>query len=95
MEYPLSISSFVETAQEGERRSPVTCVMAEADLGPFTDFGSPEFFFGRLVEVSHDIIQYLKNAPGVEVRFRGAAYRFEALEPSASFKLVQRASNGV
>jgi hypothetical protein len=90
VEYPLSISRLVETTREGERRTPVICVMAKAELGPFADFGSPEFFFGRLAEVSDDTIQYLKHAPGVEVVFRGAAYRFEALEPSAVFKLVRR-----
>ncbi len=90
MEYPLSISSLVETTRDGERRTAVTCVMAEADLGPHAEFGSPEFFFGRLAEVTPDTIQYLKHAPGVEVVFWGAAYRFEALEPSAAFKLVRR-----
>ena len=89
MEYPLSISSLVETTREGDRRTEVTCVMAEAELGPFADFGSPEFF-GRLVEVTGDAIEHFRQAPGVEVLFRGAVYRFEALEPSAAFKLVRR-----
>jgi len=64
--------------------------MADADLGPYADFGPPDFFFGRLVEVSDNTIQYLKHTPGVEVVSRGAVYRFEALEPSAVFKLVRR-----
>jgi hypothetical protein len=64
--------------------------MAEADLGPFADFGSPEFFFGRLVEVTGDEIEHFRQAPGVEVHFRAAAYVFEALEPTGSFKLVRR-----
>ena len=90
MEYPLSISTLAEAPQGGKRRNPLTCVMAEADLGPFADFGSPEFFFGRLVEVTGDEIEHFRKAPGVEVHFRGAAYRFEELETSAAFKLVRR-----
>jgi hypothetical protein len=91
MQYPLTITSLVEVDREGRSvRSPLTCVMAEADLGPFADFGSPDVFFGRLVEVTGDELQYFRHAPGVEVLFRGTAYSFEALEPSAAFKLVRR-----
>ncbi len=91
MEYPLSITSLIETTRDGgSLRSPLTCVMAEADLGPYASFGSPEFFFGKLVEVSENTIQYFKNAPEVEVLFRGARYSFEALAPTGSFKLVRR-----
>lgn len=68
--------------------------MAEADLGPYSDFGSPEFFFGRLVEVTGDEIEHFRQAHGVEVHFRGTAYRFEALEPSTTFKLVRRTCDG-
>lgn len=89
MEYPLSISSLIETGREGRSlRSPLTCIMAEADLGPFADFGSPEFFFGHLV--ADDEIKHFRQASEVEDHFRGAAYRFEALEPTAAFKLVRR-----
>ncbi len=90
MEYPLSISSLAHPPKGATRRNPLTCVMAEADLGPFADFGSPEFFFGRLVEVTGDEIEHFRQAPGVEVHFRAAAYVFEALEPTGSFKLVRR-----
>ncbi len=64
--------------------------MAEADLGPYADFGSPEFFFGRLVEVTGDEIEHFRQAPEVEVLFRGAAYVVEVLEPTGSFKLIRR-----
>ncbi|MBB5061648.1 hypothetical protein HDF16_006384 [Granulicella aggregans] len=90
MEYPLSISTLNEAPQGGKRRNPLTCVMAEADLGPYTDFGLPEFFFGRLVEVTGDEIERFRQPPGVEVLFRGGAYAFEALESTGSFKPVRR-----
>ncbi|WP_263377086.1 hypothetical protein [Granulicella aggregans] len=90
MEYPLSISSLAHPSEGATRRNPLTCVTAEADLGPFADFGSPEFFFGRLVEVTGDEIEHFRKAPGVEVLFRGAAYVFEVLEPTGSFKLIRR-----
>ena len=64
--------------------------MAEADLGPYADYGSPEFFFGRLVEVTGDEIEHFRQAPGLDVMLRGAAYVFEVLEPTGSFKLVRR-----
>ncbi len=86
MQYPLSIS--------GPGEAPATCVLAEADLGPHAESGAPEFFFGRLVEVSDETLRSLRDASGIEVRFRGAAYRFETLAPSASFKLVRRPSDG-
>jgi hypothetical protein len=90
MEYPLSISTLDEASQGAKRRNPLTCVLAEAELGPYADFGSPEFFFGRLVEVTGDEIEHFRQAPGVEVHFRGVTYQFEALEPTAAFKLVRR-----
>ncbi|WP_263386027.1 hypothetical protein [Granulicella arctica] len=90
MEYPLSITSIVETDHEGRQlRSKVTHVMATADLGPFASFGFPAFFFGKLVDVSEEQILYFKHAPGVDVIFRGGGYKFEDLEKNGVFKLVK------
>ena len=90
MEYPLSITSIVETDREGRQiRSKVTHMMASADLGPFSEFGFPPFFFGKLVDVSEEQILYLKYAPGVDVVFRGSGYSFEELDPQGTFKLVR------
>ncbi|MBB5060741.1 hypothetical protein HDF16_005477 [Granulicella aggregans] len=90
MEYPLSITSLIETQRDGkDLRSRVTHVMAETDLGPFTDFGTPTFFFGKLVDVTEEQILYFRYAPGVEVLFRGGRYRFESISPTGTFKLVR------
>ena len=67
----------------------MTCVMAEVHLGPFTDFGTPTFFFDKLVEATQDQILYFKNAPHVEVSFRGGRYVFDVLELTGTFKLVR------
>ena len=75
MEYPLSITSLVETDAQGrQRRSAVTVVMAEADLGQFSEFGFPDVFFGKLVDVPPGQILKFKSAPGLEVMFRGSGY---------------------
>jgi len=90
VEYSLSVTSLIETDRDGkELRSPVTHVMAEADLGPFNDFGTPTFFFGKLVEVTEEQILYFKYAPGIEILFRGGRYVFESIAPTGTFKLLR------
>ena len=89
MECALTITSVIETDAKGcDRRSDATAVMAEAELGPFSFFGVPEFFFGKLVGASEQQILYFNFAPGVIAAFRGTAYSFEAIEKSGAFKLV-------
>lgn len=92
MEYPLAITSVVETDKNGrDLRTPVTCVIAEAELGPFAEFGFPDVFFGKLVDVSEADILHFKQAPDVDVIFRGSGYRFEELGKTGAFKLVRGA----
>jgi hypothetical protein len=91
MQYPLSFTCPVEASHDGQQvRGRVAHVMEETDLGPHTDFGTPSFFCGKLVDVPADQISYFTNAPGVEVSFRGGTYLFEVLELTGSFKLLQR-----
>jgi hypothetical protein len=91
MEYPLLISSIQAVTLEGEQeRTPGLFVMAEAELGPFIDFGPPAFFFGKLVDVSEEQVLSFKYATGIDVCFRGSSYSFEALELNGMFKLVRR-----
>jgi hypothetical protein len=90
MEFPLTVTSIIETDNQGvDRRSDATAVMAESDLGPLSAYGSPEFFFGRLLDASDEQISYLRFAPGVRVGFRDHEYWFEKLERSGTFKLVR------
>ena len=90
MEFPLIITSLIETDNQGvTRRSDATAIMAEADLGSLSAYGSPKFFFGRLLHPSEQQIAYLNFAPDVTARFRGSEYRFETLEKSGTFKLVR------
>jgi len=86
MEFPLTITSVIEAS---DQRSPATAVMAEADLGTQAAYGSPEFFFGRLLDASDEQIASFKLAPGVRAGFRGHDYCFETLETSGTFKLVR------
>ena len=90
MQFPLIITSIIETDAHGiDRRSDATAVMAEADLGAQAAYGSPEFFFGKLLHMPEQQFAYLNFAPGVTARFRGSEYRFETLEKSGIFKLVR------
>lgn len=90
MQYPLSFTCLVEASHDGQQvRGRVAHVMADIDLGPYTDSGTPSFFFGKLVDVPGDQISYFTNAPGVEVFFRGGTYLFEVLELTGTFKLVR------
>ncbi|AXC16097.1 hypothetical protein ACPOL_6889 (plasmid) [Acidisarcina polymorpha] len=88
MECFLSITRQVDTDHEGRKsRSPVTSVRAEADLDQDAASGAPDFFFGKLLDVTLGQIIQFKFAPGVEVGFRGKRYKFEELGKSGSFKL--------
>ena len=87
MEFTLSVTSIIETGDLGvDRRSDATAIMAEADLGSQSAYGSPELIFGRLLDASEQQISYFKFAPGVKVAFRAHDYCFEMLEPSGRFK---------
>ena len=86
--YPLSINYLVEVDKRGRKlRSPVTSVMAEADLGQYSKSGFPNVFTGKLVDESDEKILDFKFLPEVEVVFRGSGYKFEELDKDGSFKL--------
>ena len=88
MEYFLSVTHQVDTDAQGHKvRSPVTSVRVEADLDQYASSGFPDFFFGKLQEVTLGQIVHFKLAPGVEVIFRGKRYKFEELGKSGFFKL--------
>jgi len=88
MKYSLSITSLVEVDTQGRKlRSPVTSVMAEADLGQYSKFGFPHVFTGNLVDTSEEKIFDFKFLPEVEVVFRGSGYKFEELDKDGSFRL--------
>lgn len=89
MELPITITSMIKTVGGVDRRSDATVVMAKVALRPLSASGSPEFFFGRLLDASEQEILYFKFAPGVKAGFRGTTYRFEELEKSGVFKLVR------
>jgi len=73
MKYSLSITSLVEVDTQGRKlRSPVTSIMAEADLGQYSEFGFPNVFTGKLVDASEKNILNFKFLPEVEVVFRGS-----------------------
>jgi hypothetical protein len=55
-----------------------------------TDFDTPTFFFGKLIEVTEQQIFYLRYALGLEMTFRGGRYVFEVLELTGLFKFVRR-----
>jgi hypothetical protein len=96
MEYPLSITSHVDTDAQGRKlRSPITSVLAEADLGQYSEFGFPDVFTGRLVDVPVEHILDFKFSPGVEVVFRGSGYEFEEIEKDGTFKLRRGAKGSV
>ena len=88
MKYSLSITSLVEIDAEGRKlRSSVTSVMAEADLGQYSEFGFPEVFTGKLIDVSEENILHFKFSLEVDVTFRGSGYYFEELDKDGSFIL--------
>jgi hypothetical protein len=88
MQYLLSITSIIDTDAQGhELRSPITAAMAETDLGPFSRFGFPDSFGGKLVAVTPEQLLAFKFDSGVEVGFRGKRYNFEQLENDGSFEL--------
>ena len=85
MQFPLTITTLGDT----DGRSETVAIMAEAELGPLAAYGSPEFFFGKLLDASEGQILRFKSAPELRAGFRGSGYRFEQLEPSGTFKLVR------
>jgi len=86
--YPLSINYLVEVDKRGRKlRSPVTSVMAEADLGQYSEFGFPAVFTGKFVEVSEEKILDFAFRPEVEVIFRGSGYTFKEIEKDRTFTL--------
>jgi hypothetical protein len=88
MEYLLSITSLIDTDAQGRKlRSPVTSVLADADLGQYSKSGFPNVFTGKLADVSDEKILDFKFLPEVEVVFRGSGYKFEELDKDGSFKL--------
>jgi hypothetical protein len=88
MKYSLSITSLVEVDTQGRKlRSPVTSIMAEADLGQYSEFGFPNVFTGKLVDASEKNILNFKFLPEVEVVFRGSGYKFEELDKDGAFIL--------
>jgi hypothetical protein len=88
MEYPLSINWVVDADAQGRLlRSKVNTVMAEANLGDYAEFGFPESFSGKLIGLTLEQILHFKSAPGVEIGFRGAPYRFEELEMDGALLL--------
>jgi hypothetical protein len=88
MKYPLSINWVVDADAQGRLlRSKVNTVMAEANLGDYDEFGFPNSFSGKLVGLTLGQILHFKSAPGVEIGFRGAPYRFEELGMDGAFRL--------
>jgi len=92
MEYPLSITTVVETIPTGqeEEQSQTTYVMAEAELhSPTLDF--PPSYLASFSMYRRSRFSNSKKPPGWRVLFRGPDYRFEALEPTGTFKIVRGA----
>lgn len=88
MEYLLSITSFVDSdTQDYQRRSAITTIVAEADLGQHSERGFPESFRGKFVGVTQEQLLYFKFGAGIEVGFRGKRYKFSLLEEDGRFEL--------
>ncbi|HEY5174768.1 MAG TPA: hypothetical protein VII95_04295 [Terriglobales bacterium] len=88
MQYLLSITSLIDSdAQQYQRRSAITTIVAEADLGQYSERGFPESFGGKLVGVTPEQLLYVRFGAGIEVGFRGKRYKFSLLEEDGRFEL--------
>lgn len=77
----------IPTNRAGSCEAKSTEVKAEADLGRYSEFGFPDAFTGKLVDVPLEQMLNFKFLPDVQVVFRGTWYVFDELEKDGTFLL--------
>ena|SRR5689334_25370877 len=94
MEHSFNITTSAGTDRQGhDLRSGITVFLAETNLDPSPQLGTPETIAGNLAispspkQLTKDQLFQFKFKPDVEVGFEGRGYRFSKLERDGTFEL--------